>query len=203
MKVEASRRGYSYQSGVKKIAFRTFDSMYRSITKATDGKRYLVQKGIRVLRHEGRPFDFRVMVQKDSSGKWICTGTAGRVAHPHKAVTNGSQGGTIYPADALISSKADEGHTGRLLSMMELLAVKTGARFNRSYPAMKELGLDIAVDRQMKPWILEVNTRPDPCPFTKLPDKKMIETIVSYARAYGRRYCLTCTKAKKAPGSGV
>ncbi|WP_282939090.1 hypothetical protein [Paenibacillus sp. RC67] len=46
---------------------------------------------------------------------------------------------------------------------------------------------------------MEVNTCPDPCPFTKVPDKSMIRKIVAYARAYGKRYCLKCSKAKRAP----
>lgn len=199
MRVEKKGGTYRYQSGVRTFTFPTFEKLFRSLQSACGSKRYLIQKGVHVLKHEGNPFDFRVMIQKKPSGGWECTGTAGRVAHPLKAVTNGSQGGTIYSVTDLIEPKYGSEATTSLLQKMEQLAQLTAAQFGRSYPAMNELGLDIAVDRKLKPWILEVNTHPDPCPFTKLEDKKIIRKIVMYAKAYGRRYSLTCSKAKKAP----
>lgn len=199
MRVEKNGGTYRYQSGVRTFTFPTFEKLYQSIQSRCSSKRYLIQKGVHVLRHKGNPFDFRVMIQKKPSGGWECTGTAGRVAHPLKAVTNGSQGGTIFKANLLIEPKYGTEATTSLLQKMEQIAQLTAAQFSCSYPAMNELGLDIAIDRRLNPWILEVNTHPDPCPFTKLEDKAIIRKIVRYAKAYGRRYCLTCSKAKKAP----
>jgi hypothetical protein len=141
------------------------------------------------------------MIQKNPKGKWECTGTAGRVAHPQKAVTNGSQGGTIFKAEALIEPKAGNEKTAELLKQMNGLAEQTAARLSRTFPNLNELGVDIAVDSSLKPWILEANSKPDPCPFTKLDDKSIIRKIKRYGKAYGRRYCLRCTKAKQAPKS--
>jgi glutathione synthase/RimK-type ligase-like ATP-grasp enzyme len=202
MRVEKKEGAYRIQRGVLALTFQTFEGMFRSIRKDTGRRRYLIQKGIYVLEHDGRPFDFRVMIQKNPSGQWECTGTAGRVAHPRKAVTNGSQGGTIFPAVDLIEPEAGREEAARLLQKMDHLAQLTASQFSRAFPAMNELGIDIAVDRSLNPWILEVNTRPDPCPFTKLSDKDIINKIVAYAAAYGRRYCLTCSKAKRAPNRG-
>ncbi|NEW07916.1 YheC/YheD family protein [Paenibacillus sp. SYP-B3998] len=199
MRVEKGANLYRYQSGVRAFTFPTFQAMCRSLQKKIGKKKYLIQKGIHVLKYDGRPYDFRVMIQKNPAGTWECTGTVARVAHPRKAVTNGSQGGTIFLAPNLIEPTAGTEKTARLLSQMERLARLTAVQFSRAYPAMNELGLDIAVDRQLNPWILEVNTRPDPCPFTKLADKKIINKIVGYAKSYGRRYCLTCSKAKRSP----
>ncbi|GGD97784.1 YheC/YheD family protein [Paenibacillus nasutitermitis] len=197
MRVEKTAGAYRYQAGTRICVLRTFAELYDSIRRQAGSRTYLVQKGIHVLRHMGRPFDFRIMIQKGPSGNWKPTGAAGRVAHPRKAVTNGSQGGSIYPVDALIVPLASKKASSRLLKEMYRMAKLTADRFNQTYPAMNELGLDIAVDRRLKPWLLEVNTRPDPCPFTKLPDKTMINTIVAYGKAYGRRYCLTCSKSRK------
>jgi len=197
LRVEKTAGVYRYQAGTRAYVFRAFGELYDSLRRQTGSRRYLIQKGVHMLRHQGRPFDFRIMIQRNPSGIWKPTGAAGRVAHPRKAVTNGSQGGTIFPVDALLVPLAGQEESDRLLKTMYRMAELTAARFSRSYPGMNELGLDIAVDRRLKPWLLEVNTRPDPCPFTKLPDKTMIEIIVSYGKAYGRRYCLTCSKSKK------
>ncbi|MDN4067816.1 YheC/YheD family protein [Paenibacillus vini] len=199
MRVEKRGRTFKYQYGVHSYTFPSFDAMFRSLQRRTGSRCYLIQKGIHLLKFEGRPFDFRVMVQRNPSGKWETTGMAARVAHPHKVVTNGSQGGTIYPAEDLITPIAGAERTVRLLQKMDRLARWTGAQFRNTYPAMNELGLDIAIDRKLVPWILEVNTRPDPCPFTKLEDKESIRKIISYAEGYGRKYNLVCSKAERAP----
>ncbi len=199
MRVEKSAKGCRYQSGESIFAFKSLSALFPSLRRQAGTRRYLVQKGIRMLKHDGRPFDFRIMIQRNPAGRWECTGTAARVASPGKIVSNGSQGGTIYTPEALLHPAAGKSGTIRLLRRMNRLALLTAAEFGRAYPAMNELGLDIAVDRNLKPWILEVNTRPDPCPFTKLDDQTAIRRIVRYASAYGRRHSLVCGKAKKAP----
>ncbi|PYI52704.1 YheC/YheD family protein [Paenibacillus flagellatus] len=200
MRIEKRGREYRCQSGVNMFAFRSVSGMFGFVRSRMGGRRYLIQQGIRTLTREGRPFDFRVMIQKNPSRRWEPTGTVGRVARPRKAVTNGSQGGTIFRAvDLLRPFARADGADKAVLRRMDRLARRTAARFGRAYPAMNELGLDIAVDRRLYPWILEVNTRPDPCPFTKLDDNSAIRKIVAYGRAYGRKYELTCSRAKKAP----
>ena len=110
-------------------------------------KPYLVQKGIVMIQHAYRPFDFRVMVQRNEKGQWECTGVAARLAHPKKAVTNGSQGGTIYAAEEILSKVVNITKAEKLVQEMKGIGLKTANRFGDSYPAMNELGLDIAVDR--------------------------------------------------------
>lgn len=202
IKVEKKGRGYSYQSGTRRFNFPSFPALFRSLQQRIGRRRYLVQKGIHVLRHGNRPFDFRVMIQRGPSRRWEPTGIAGRVAHPYKIVTNGSQGGTIYPAGALLTPHGGKAGAGRIIRLMNRIARVTAAQLSRTYPALNELGLDVAIDRRLRPWILEVNTSPDPCPFTKLPDRRMIRKIVAYARGYGKRYRLVCNKAKRAPATG-
>ncbi|SFB54149.1 YheC/D like ATP-grasp [Cohnella sp. OV330] len=197
MRVERTPNSlYRYQIGTERHEFGSYEEMYRSMRRWTIQRRHLIQQGVRVLRHEGRPFDFRIMTQKNAAGRWIDTGIAGRVAHPGKIVSNGSQGGTIYEAGRLLRPAAGRTGTARIIGRMRRLALLAAGRFGREYPAMNELGIDIAVDRRLKPWILEVNTRPDPCPFAKLEDRTAIRRIVRYGRRYGRRYCLRCGKAK-------
>lgn len=197
LRVEKRGAAYRYQSGVNILSFHSFQGMYQSIRQRTGSKCYVIQKGIHLLKYKGRPFDLRVMIQRNPAGRWEPTGTVGRVAHPRKAVTNGSQGGSICAADQLIKPFAGHIKTARLLQGINRIALLTAAQISRTYPAMNEFGLDIAIDRRLTPWILEVNTRPDPCPFTKLKRKDAINKIIAYGKAYGRRYPLKCTKAKR------
>ncbi|AIQ57908.1 YheC/YheD family protein [Paenibacillus borealis] len=192
-----NKYSYRYQSGTRVSTFSDYDKAYQAIMKETRGKSYLVQKGIRLLTYSGRPFDIRVMVQRNPKGKWEATGAAGRVAHPQKVVTNGSQGGTIYPVEELLKAYTGLEKRSALITQMNGLGVKAAIQLSSVYPALNEIGVDLALDQQLTPWILEVNTAPDPCPFTKLKDTRMLDQIIRYGKAYGRTYNLKCMKAKR------
>ncbi|MEK3714454.1 YheC/YheD family protein [Paenibacillus sp. FSL R7-0333] len=192
-----TRQSYRYQAGTKIHTYSNYSEAYQALLAETRGRSYLVQKGIRLLTYGGRPFDIRVMVQRNPQGEWEATGAAGRVAHPQKVVTNGSQGGTIYPVETLLKAYTRSEKRSELLAQMYKLGVKCALQLSSAYPGLKEIGLDLALDRRLTPWILEVNTAPDPCPFTKLKDTRMLERIVRYGKAYGRTYKLKCMKAKR------
>lgn len=198
--MRAERRGsegVAVQAGTRVARFATSGQAFRWIVRRKGKRPYLAQRGIRVIRISGRPVDFRVVIQRNRVRKWEVTGMLARVAHPRKAVTNGSQGGSIRSAREVLVSQAGRRQTERLIRGFARLARLTAKQFARSYPRMNELGLDIAVDGKLRSWILEVNTRPDPRPFVLLDDPSMLRRIVRLARGYGRICNLKVTKAKK------
>ncbi|MCD9022516.1 YheC/YheD family protein [Cohnella silvisoli] len=196
MRIDQSTGSWVIQSGMNRTSFSTFEKAYQGLRKRINGKAYLVQRGIHMLRYKMKPLDFRVMVQKGNRVGWEVTGIAARVAHPGKAVTNGSQGGSIYAAKMLLRRTSGNAQAAKLSRLFKRLGLSTAKRLGATYPGMRELGLDIAVDGEHRAWILEVNTKPDPCPFTKLDDPAMLRKIVRYAKGYGRSYNLRCGKAK-------
>lgn len=176
---------YRYQHGDRPRTFLSFDQLYHSIGGSKIKKNYLVQRGIHLLKFQQRRFDIRVMVQKSPKGAWEATGLVGRLSHPKKIVTNYHSGGTPLPVGTLLQPHLNKVGRSRYNQKLSMLGVVIAKHMQKSYPGLKEIGVDIAVDHTMKPWILEVNSRPDPFIFNQLKDKSMYRRIYRYAKAYG------------------
>ncbi|MEC0228167.1 YheC/YheD family protein [Paenibacillus alba] len=177
---------YAYQSGVKVRKFKTFDEMYASIIKLTKNRPYLTQKGIHLLKHKGNRFDLRVMVQQTPTRAWETTGVIGRVAHPSKIVTNFHNGGTLKSVETLLRSYLPVSHRKGYVKKLQVLGQQVAQAINSRYKGVKEIGVDVALDHELHPWILEVNTSPDPYIFRRLSDKSIFNKMRRYARAYNR-----------------
>lgn len=177
-------QGYRYQIQKKDYSAETFDELYRALQRYTSRKKYLVQKGIDLLKHQNRRFDIRVMIQKNLSNRWETTGFLGRLSHPRSAVTNYHSGGTVMSFERLMSSYLSPSDKSAYKSRLKKLGVSIGRQLSKAYPGLKELGADIAIDTKLHPWILEVNTKPHPYAF-KMVDPKMQRKVTRYAKAYG------------------
>ncbi|AEI42101.1 YheC/YheD family protein [Paenibacillus mucilaginosus] len=186
IKVEQGASGYGFHAGTKVRSFDGYDELYEALGRRIKSRFYLVQKGIHLLKYKERKFDLRVMVQKNLSGRWECTGMIGRVAAPGKAVTNVHNGGKLVSVEQLLSGHASSARVQSLQRRLRRIGLTAAKKLHAKYPGIKEVGLDVALDSGLHPWILEANTRPDPFIFRKLKDRRIFSRIYRYAKAYGR-----------------
>lgn len=186
IRVEGGPGSYRYQTGLTVRTFTTSKDLYQSLKNITGNRTYVVQKGIHLLKHKGRRFDIRVMVQHNTAGRWEQTGMIGRVAAPQKIVTNFHNGGQLKPVPALMSPYMGQSERKAFEAKLRSLGLSVARHLEARYPGIKEVGLDVAVDRNNRPWILEVNTCPDPYIFRALPNKAVYRKVIRYAKAYGR-----------------
>jgi hypothetical protein len=180
------RRTYRFKLDKRSYEYANYDDFYRSIRRKFGKRMYLVQKGIRMLRYKRRPFDIRVMVQKNERGEWEHTGTIGRLAHPERAVTNYHSGGTPLPIERLLKPHCAAKERADVQRELSNLGVTVAKRLQLAFPRVKEIGVDFGLDKNRTPWIFEVNTRPDPYIFLKLRRPSTYRKIIRLSRMNGR-----------------
>lgn len=181
-----SRFRYGYHLGNQAAEFPTYEALFQSMSRKMGKRTHLVQKGIHMLKVRGRPFDIRVMVQKNEKGKWEQTGMIGRLAHPKKAVTNFHSGGTPLPVGELLKPHLESNGRRQLIQRLKDLGVGIAASMEIGFPYLKEVGVDVGLDQNSKPWVFEVNTRPDPFIFRRLRNKSVFYRVFRLSKLHGR-----------------
>ncbi|EGG36492.1 YheC/YheD family protein [Paenibacillus sp. HGF5] len=184
---ETKDASYMLRYDHKTEVFTSLESLHKTLSALFQGKDYLVQQGIHLLRHKDRPFDLRVLTQKSPSGQWVSTGIIGRVAAKNKIITNHHSGGVVHHYKPLMLEHMTAEEAGNIRRELNTLGVNVASQLQKTYPNLKEIGLDVAIDNRWNIWILEVNTKPALFPFKKFfKDPSIYKQVEKYANAYGR-----------------
>lgn len=143
-------------------------------------KQYLLQPLISLGRINGRPFDVRVMVQR--SGKkspWTVTGWVAKLAGPGYVVTNVARSrGKVLPLHTAIRLSNVEA-SDDLLDEIRHVTLEAADTLGKAYPTLREVGFDLGIDIEGKPWIIEANFRPSLSLFRKLKDQTFYKQIIA------------------------
>ncbi|MFJ7728019.1 YheC/YheD family protein [Neobacillus sp. NPDC097160] len=137
------------------------EEIYQQIKPLLNNRIYLIQQGITLVTHELKAMDFRVLVHKNPANQWTVTSTVARIAAEKEFVSNLARGGTITrPLNALRFCMSHK-QSLEVLSVMKELALETASAISRNSEGITgELGIDIGVDQDRKPWVIEVNSKP-------------------------------------------
>ncbi|WP_051621113.1 YheC/YheD family protein [Paenibacillus sp. UNC451MF] len=175
---------YILISGTVRKQYNSLDALYNLHHRWFVKYKYVAQKGIELLKYNKRPFDIRVMVQKNKSRQLEVTGIIGRLAKQGRIVTNYHSGGTPLPVETLLSPHLKGTRRTEYIHKMEQIGKQACIVLERIYRSRKAFGADIAIDSKMRPWILEVNTKPDTKIFRALKDKTMYKRVMRYKNLY-------------------
>jgi hypothetical protein len=178
------------ENGKYEVRFRThtkittrsqLDAQLRSCFLA--GKRYLIQQGIELATIDDRPFDFRLLLQRPNQD-WELTGIVAKAAAPGRIVTNHCKGGK--PVDAtkalLAAADGDPETLERWVKVLVWLGMETANALHDKFTGLRELGIDVGLDRNGRFWIFEVNTRPQFRMFRKIGHRGMYRKIMQFHR---------------------
>jgi len=154
-----------------------------ALARLARGKSYLVQSGIPLARWRGRPFDIRVSVQRDGTGEWQVTGMVGKVARKGSHVTNVARGGTVERCSVLLRQFPDAGAVSEAVRQTSLRIVQ---ELGRRLPQLADVGLDMGVDRDGKPYFIEMNCRDQRYSFHKAGLSKAFFRTYENPMKYGK-----------------
>ncbi|MBA4495252.1 YheC/YheD family protein [Paenactinomyces guangxiensis] len=139
---------------------KTLAEMAKLLSRRIGRQTYLIQQGLNLVTFENRQVDFRVLAQKNEQGKWQVTSSVGRIANDQHIVSNLARGGTIRKAADVL---ADLRHVANKPTITELrrIALEISNAFERLAEGhFAELGIDLALDKNGKVWLIEINSKP-------------------------------------------
>jgi glutathione synthase/RimK-type ligase-like ATP-grasp enzyme len=134
----------------------------RRLQKRLKSRPYLMQQGITLASYHDRPFDIRILLQRDGSGVWRRTKVFARVAKAGDFTSNLSSGGEALPVNTVLQSvfpsvesrKTCHRQIRKVSNLItEVIERESGKQFG-------ELGVDVGVDENGNVWIIEVNSKP-------------------------------------------
>lgn len=155
---------------------------------------YIVQQGLKLSTYRGSTFDLRIVYQKNSMGKWQIGKEFVRIAPGRSAIANMARGGTptqshkvfkhLYHQEATIEEKK---------RLIKELCNKIAVGIEEgSGQLWGELGLDLGIDKNGHPWLIEINSKPRKTTETELSQVAMKNAFrrplqyAAYLAGYGK-----------------
>jgi hypothetical protein len=182
--IRAKRKGERYEVRCnQERKYVRAQSIYEAIKFfRKSSQRYLVQRGLRLAKYKGAIFDVRIYMQKPEL-EWMISGKVARVAAPRKFVTNYQKGGHAASLREVFSTlfPNNRDKVESRLEQIDQLSY-TIARTLDEQHSLRELGVDLAVDKTGRLWIIEANSKPGHMLFTQLRDKSELNTILKNKR---------------------
>ncbi|MGZ9585266.1 YheC/YheD family endospore coat-associated protein [Paenibacillus marinisediminis] len=161
------------------------DGLSRVVMKRIAKENYLVQETLPLTRYNGRPFDLRVSVQREQSGRWQITGIVGKVAPAHTFVTNVAQGGRVLPFEQLAAASLPDIPFSVLHERVSQLSLCIAERLSCELPHMADLGLDIGISPNGTPLFIECNGRDQRYSFLEAQQTAVWKATYENPIAYG------------------
>lgn len=139
----------------------SLERLWNRVYQETKGSSYLIQQGIELAQVHGRPFDLRILVQKNESGQWAITGVGARMAGARSITTHVPRGGTIEDPEKLLPMVFGPDRSEIILGEVKKAAIHIARQIEKSsgYPH-GEMSMDLGIDTEGVLWFFEANSRP-------------------------------------------
>ncbi|WP_276352899.1 YheC/YheD family protein [Cohnella caldifontis] len=151
------------------------------------GEQYIAQQGIPLVKVNDRPFDLRVLAQKNQYGKWDLTGIGARVAGNSSITTHVPRGGNIDDPEKLLTGIFGKEKASSVLDAVRKAVLLAARQIEiASRHRLGEMSMDLGVDRSGNVWFLEANSKPMKFDETEI-RKTSLQRIFQYSLYLHRR----------------
>jgi hypothetical protein len=136
----------------------SFEDMQDIVNTITKNKNYLIQQGLHPLMVYERHTDFRVIMQKNHTLNWICTGI---FTFMGRRSGISSSWGYMSTFDRFLEKNFDFSQQDIFKKRQEVIEVcKDICKIlDASGENYGDLGFDVVIDKDLKVWVLEANKR--------------------------------------------
>ncbi|GAA3401675.1 YheC/YheD family protein [Paenibacillus hodogayensis] len=174
-------------NGTVRQTFPTIEAVFSSISSKLKQRRYQIQQGLHLIEANGRPVDFRALVQRNNLGTWGITSVVARIAGSNHFVSNLARGGSLSKVkEALAKTNLAPAQQRNASVQLRKAALDIAKGIETQVKGhFGELGVDLAVDTHGKVWLLEVNSKPsknDGTPLAEGAIRPSVKQTVQYAR---------------------
>ncbi|WP_273126434.1 YheC/YheD family endospore coat-associated protein [Bacillus weihaiensis] len=152
---------YTTFSGEISKEYSQFQALFKALYPRLKREGFLLQETKHLQTYQNRTFDFRILCHKKNQQDWKVSSSIARLSGEQQFVANLARGGSSMHLKELLTNLYGEKESLHLrkllielsLEIVEVICVQAGGEFG-------EFGVDLALDIEGKPWIIEVNTKP-------------------------------------------
>jgi hypothetical protein len=140
--------------------FPSLKSVWKYVKERIRNRGYILQQGIQLAEYRGRPFDIRVLVQKNGRGEWVVTGIGIRRAGSQCITTHVPRGGSIQPPRKVLTTLFKE-EANAISERIKRTALTIARVLNEQYDSLAEMSMDLGLTRDGQLWFFEANAKPE------------------------------------------
>ena len=145
--------------GQNALSFTQINRFYQYLAKKMN-EPFIVQPLLSLRSQDERPFDLRILFQKNEQGYWAVQGKGIRIGKRSSFLANLSKGASVLPFERW--KKSLPSYLANFYDQkITVLGNELPNRVEKAFPVKFELGIDIGIDFEKKTiWVLDINSKP-------------------------------------------
>lgn len=138
------------------------DAFFKKKKQHLQRGQYILQRTLKLMTWKERPFDIRLLIQKDGDGEWQRTKLFCRMAQAGDLTNNISAGAVAMEVDEVLQDiLQNRRQVKQAIDRLEQVAADVAELLERRVSSsIGELGFDFAFDQEGNVWVIEVNAKP-------------------------------------------